>query len=158
LNLHQCLEFEYPQLVEAAKKISGNHELHLDLLHYGIEELSKKPNMKEIIESGGLRFYVVRIMMIQWRSKTGPFFKMYLNKSWSDPIDHLTEVEEEEVSIDIKKVDQLLDQLPWYDRSLFKLFADGGHTYSSLSRETQIPRTSISLTINRVRKHIKKNL
>ncbi len=158
MNLNQVLEFEYPQLVEAAKKISGNHELHLDLLHYGIEELSKKPNMKEIIESGGLRFYVVRIMMIQWRSKTGPFYKMYFNNSWSDPSDHLPEVENEEVSIDTKKVDQLLDQLPWYDRSLFKLFADGGHTYSSLSRETMIPRTSISLTINRVRKHIKKNL
>lgn len=158
MNLHQCLEFEYPQLVEAAKKISGNHELHLDLLHYGIEELSKKSNMKEIIESGGLRFYVVRIMLVQWRSKTGPFYKMYFNNSWSDPVDHLPEVENEEVSIDTKRVDQLLDQLPWYDRSLFKLFADGGHTYSSLSRETMIPRTSISLTINRVRKHIKKNL
>jgi DNA-directed RNA polymerase specialized sigma24 family protein len=114
--------------------------------------------MKDIIESGGLRFYIVRIMMIQWKSKTGPFYKMYFNNNWSDPVEALPEVEEDEVFLDTKRVDQLLDELPWYDRQLFRIFADGGHTYSSLSRETQIPRTSISLTINRVRKHIKKNL
>jgi uncharacterized protein YerC len=41
---------------------------------------------------------------------------------------------------------------------LFKTFVEGGHTYSSLSRDTGIPRTSISLTVNRVREYIKQNL
>jgi RNA polymerase sigma factor (sigma-70 family) len=157
VDLNQVLEFEYPSLVEAAKKITGGHSLHLDLLHYGIEELSRKQNMKDIIESGGLRFYIVRIMMIQWRSRTGPFAKMYLNPNREyDSIPE--EIEAEPNPLDVAKINQLLGELPWYDRELFKLFADGEHTYSSLARETQIPRTSISLTINRVRKHIKKNL
>ena len=153
---NQIIELEYPELVKAAKKITGGHHLHLDLLHYAIEELYNKPNMNDIIQSGGVRFYLVRIMMTQWRSVTGPFYKQFGDK-WNkevsnnlteEPIDHL----------DLHKVNELLAQLPWYDQLLFKTFAEGGHTYSSLSRETRIPRTSISLTINRVRAYIKQNL
>jgi RNA polymerase sigma factor (sigma-70 family) len=157
VDLNQVLEFEYPSLVEAAKKITGGHSLHLDLLHYGIEELSRKQNMKDIIESGGLRFYIVRIMIIQWRSRTGPFAKMFFgqNKEY-DSIPE--EIEAEPNPLDVNRVNSLLQELNWYDRELFKLFAEGEHTYSSLARETGIPRTSISLTINRVRRHLKKNL
>jgi DNA-directed RNA polymerase specialized sigma24 family protein len=67
-------------------------------------------------------------------------------------------VDEKEEHLDVKQVEKLLQELPWYDHLLFKTFVEGDHSYSSLSRDTGIPRTSISLTINRVRKHIKKNL
>jgi DNA-directed RNA polymerase specialized sigma24 family protein len=95
-------------------------------------------------------------MMTQWRSQTGPFYKQYLKENidittWEQP-----EIEEEQ--LDVKRIEKILNTLPWYDRELFKLYVDGDHTYSSLSRETQIPRTSIGLTIKRVRKYIKQNL
>lgn len=156
MNLNQFLEKEYPTLQEAAQKITGNHELQLDLLHYAIEELSGKQNLQSILDSGGGRFYLVSIMMTQWRSQTGPFYKQYKKENidistWDQP-------ETFEETIDIKRVNTILDTLPWYDRELFKLYVDGSHTYSSLSRETKIPRTSIGLTIKRVKKYIKQNL
>ena len=156
MNLNQFLEKEYPTLQQAAQKITGNHELQLDLLHYAIEELSGKKNLDSILASGGGRFYLVSIMLTQWRSQTGPFYKQYLKENidittWEQP-----EIEEE--TIDVKRINQILNTLPWYDRELFKLYVEGNHTYSSLSRETQIPRTSIGLTIKRVRKYIKQNL
>lgn len=156
MNLNQFLEQEYPTLQEAAQKITGNHELQLDLLHYAIEELSGKQNLQSILDSGGGRFYLVSIMMTQWRSQTGPFYKQYKKENidistWDQP-------ETFEETIDIKRVNTILDTLPWYDRELFKLYVDGSHTYSSLSRETKIPRTSIGLTIKRVKKYIKQNL
>jgi hypothetical protein len=155
MTLNECLEIEYPHLVEASLKITSGHELHLDLLHYCIEDLCKKPNAQAIVDSGGIRFYIVRMMMTQFRSVTGPFYKMYMNH-WSREIEE--RVDETEEHLDVKKIEQLLQELPWYDKLLFQTFVDGDHSYSSLSRATGIPRTSISLTINRVRKHIKKNL
>lgn len=155
MTLNECLEIEYPHLVEASLKITAGHELHLDLLHYCIDDLSKKHNAQDIVDSGGLRFYVVRMMMTQFRSQTGPFYKMYLNH-WSREIEE--RADEIEEHLDVKKIEKLLQQLPWYDKLLFQTFVDGNHSYSSLSRATGIPRTSISLTINRVRKYIKKNL
>jgi DNA-directed RNA polymerase specialized sigma24 family protein len=155
MSLNECLEIEYPHLVEASLKITSGHELHLDLLHYCIEDLCKKPNAQAIVDSGGIRFYIVRMMMTQFRSVTGPFYKMYMNH-WSREIEEV--VDEKEEHLDVKRVEKLLQELPWYDHLLFKTFVEGDHSYSSLSRDTGIPRTSISLTINRVRRHIKKNL
>jgi len=156
LTIKETIELEYPHLIEAAKKITGNHELHLDLLHYSIEELYNKPNMKSIVDSGGLRFYLVRIMMTQWRSKSGPFYKQF-GDHWHREIPNNL-IEENEEHLDIEKIKELLKNLNWYDSMLFKTFTEGDHTYSSLSRDTGIPRTSISLTVNRVRQYIKQNL
>ncbi len=156
MTFNQFLEHEYKALVEAAHKITGNNALAYDLLHYAIEELSFKKNIQDIIDSGGGRFYCVRIMMTQWRSQTGPFYKQFMKQN--EQLEFHDKPETEEEHLDIKKVNKLLDELNWYDRELFKLFAAGKHSYSSLARETQIPRTSISLTINRVRKYLKKNI
>lgn len=143
--------------MQAAQKITGNNELAGDLLHYAIEELSYKPNLQAILDSGGARFYLVRICMTQWRSQTGPFYKQFVRQE-QEIDEFINKTEEEETTLDVKKVEQILNELPWYDRELFKLYAEGNHNYSSLAKETGIPRTSIGLTINRVKKHIKKNL
>lgn len=156
MTFNQFLEHDYTALVDAAHKITGSSDLSYDLLHYAIEEMSNKSNLQDIVDSGGARFYCVRIMMTQHRSQTGPFYKQFVKPS--EPLEYHDKPETEDQLLDIKKVNKLLDDLNWYDRSLFKLFAEGNHTYSSLSRETKIPRTSISLTINRVRKYIKKNI
>ena len=153
---NEIIEWEYPELIKAAKKITGGHALHMDLLHYAIEELYNKPNQHEIIQSGGVRFYLVRIMMTQWRSRTGPFHKQFGDHYHKEIPETLAEPKSE--PLDAQRVSQLLHQLPWYDKMLFETWMEGNHTYSSLSRETNIPRTSISLTINRVRKYIKDNL
>jgi DNA-directed RNA polymerase specialized sigma24 family protein len=95
-------------------------------------------------------------MMTQHRSQTGPFYKQFVKQN--EQLEFHDKPETEEEHLDIIKVNKILDELNWYEKELFKLFAAGNHSYSSLSRETGIPRTSISLTINRVRKHIKKNI
>jgi RNA polymerase sigma factor (sigma-70 family) len=156
LTFDQFLKEDYKALKEAAEKITGRSQLAEDLLHYAIEEMSYKENLQGIIDSGGARFYCVRIMMTQWRSQTGPFYKQFVRQH--DDVELHDKPIEEVEPFDFKKVNHLLDQLNWYDRELFKLFAEGSHTYSSLSRETGIPRTSISLTVNRVRNYIKKHI
>lgn len=156
MNFTEYLSNDYQALTEAANKITGNHHLALDLLHYGIEELSTKANLQDILDSGGARFYLIRILMTQWRSQTGPFHRQFVKQheelEWHD------KEEKEEKHLDLDRVNHLINNLDWYDRELFKLFAEGDHNYSTLSKETGIPRTSIALTIKRVRKHIKKNL
>jgi hypothetical protein len=145
---------EYPILIEASKKITGGHELHLDLLHYAIEELYSKSNYNEIINSGGLRFYIVRIMLTQWRSNTGPFYKMFFNQKSNEIVGDF--IYEDEYDFNELEYIKALDGLAWYDKELFKIFSDKQHTISSLSRETGIPRSSVDVTIKKVRKILKK--
>ena len=159
LDLDQFMTENYTELQTAAQKITGGDELWEELLHYCLEEFLFKPNVNEIIESGGGRFYVVRIMLNQFRSTTSPFYTKYRT-----PTEDITDQfgEEPEVFQDhtdnLTKIQDALAQLSWYDKMLFEIFVKENHTISSLSRATGIPRTSVNLTINRVRTYLKKAL
>lgn len=153
------MQENYSELQSAAKKITGNHELWEELLHYCLEEFLFKPNIQEIIQSGGGRFYVVRMMMNQFRSTTSPFY----TKHRLPTVDiEFEDVVEPEVFADhsdqLTQIQNALENLNWYDKMLFEIFVKENHTISSLSRATGIPRTSVNLTINRVRTYLKKSI
>jgi hypothetical protein len=158
LDFNEYLSKDYEELVKASKKITGNSDLHLDLLHYAIEEMSNKQNIQGIVDSGGARFYCIRIMMTQWRSQTGPFYRQFVRANNLSDISSMDIPEVTETPLDMQKINSIIEALPWYDKELFKIYTEGSHNFSTLAKETGIPRTSIGLTINRVKKHIKRNL
>lgn len=147
----------YEHLLQSAKNISGHHELAQESLHYAIEQFLDKKNVVEIVDSGGGTFYLVAIILKCWRSKTSPFYRKYLapsNELYDESADEPEDYSEEMYKLAMQK----LEGLHWYDKLLFQTYVDEGHSISSLSRATGIPRTSISLTINRVRKYLQKEL
>jgi len=147
----------YDKLKEAAQNITGNDPLWEELLHYTIDIFLRKKDVEDIIKSGGGRFYCVRIMMNSYRSTTSPFYTEYRRPSAE--LTEVQEIEEEENLTEIAdKIKKEIEKLNWYDKMLFEVYIDEGHTISSLARATGIPRTSISLSINRIRRHIKKKL
>jgi DNA-directed RNA polymerase specialized sigma24 family protein len=158
--VEQFVNDNYLALKEAAERISGNDPLSEELLHYTLDEFLRKRDVESIVESGGGRFYCVRIMMTQWKSVTSPFYHTYRKPSDDIEIESVGEIpdEEEDITAMADKIREELQLLNWYDRKLFEIFMEENHTISSLARATGIPRTSISLSINRIRKHIKKNL
>ena len=148
----------YLPLKEAAQRISSNNKLSEELLHYAIDEFLKKPNAEEIVLSGGARWFCVKILMNSWKSTSSKFYFTYRKESVG--LEDVEDVEDDDVDLTdfARRTKEELAKLPWYDRMLFEAFVNEGHTISSLSRATGIPRTSVSLTLNRVRKHIKSNL
>jgi len=164
LDINDWTNQNYSNLLAAAKNISYNDDLSQELLHYSLEQLLIKPNVDEIVKSGGAQFYIVRIMLNSWRSTTSPFYRIYRKDQCqvelesylakNDVVDESTEQAEDRTD----QIKSELSMLSWYDRKLFELYSEEGYTISSLARETKIPRTSISLSINRVRKHLKQKL
>lgn len=158
--IEQFVESNYFALKEAAEKISGNDPLSEELLHYTLDEFLRKRDVESIIETGGGRFYCVRIMMTQWKSVTSPFYHTYRKPSEDIDIELIRDIpdNEEDITQLADRIRAELATLNWFDRKLFEVFMEENHSISSLARATGIPRTSISLSINRIRKHIKKNL
>jgi hypothetical protein len=150
----------YIPLREAAERISGNDPLSEELLHYTIDEFLRKKDVDMIIDSGGGRFYCVRIMLNSWKSVTSPFYHTYRKPGENINIEEIQDVPNyDDPTTEIAdRIKEELSYLPWFDKKLFEVFLNENHTISSLSRVTGIPRTSISLSINRIRRHIKKNL
>ena len=164
MTIESWCNTNYKSLLQAAKNISHNSDLSEELLHYALEALLTKPNVQEIIDSGGANFWVIRTMMNSFRSTTSAFFKLYRGTFEQISLDTYLEendiAEEQVENIEelANKIKKELDKLYWYDRQLFELYAHSEHSISSLARETKIPRTSISLTVNRVRNHIKQKI
>jgi len=158
--IEEFINENYLPLKEAAERISSGHDLAQELLHYTIDEFLRKKDVEIIIDSGGGRFYCVRIMLNSWKSVTSPFYHTYRKPAENIDIEDIQDVPEyDDPTTEIAdRIKDELSVLPWFDRKLFEVFLNEGHTISSLARATGIPRTSISLTINRIRKHIKKNI
>ncbi len=145
--------------MKASNKITGNHELASELLHYSLEQFLCKINVQDIVDSGAARYFIVRILLNQWNSNTSYFYTTFKKPSESLTEEHNNLYEEEHDITELtRRVEQILEPLPWFDRILFRTYIDESHTKSSLARATGIPRTSISLSINRIRKHIKRNI
>lgn len=167
MTITEWTNANYNSLLDASKKISANNELSGELLHYSLEQILTKPNVQEIIDSGGAQFWVIRTMMNSWKSTTSAFYTIYRKHQYnSEDISYLTDMDVDDDVVDnelelletYEVIKKELESLYWYDRDLFKMYVEESHTISSLSRATKIPRTSISLTINRVRAHLKNKL
>ena len=152
------MQDHYLPLKEASIKISGGSDLAEELLHYTLDSFLRNPKLEEILEAGAGRWFCVKIMMNSFRSVTSPFYHTYRNNPF--PLHEAHEaVEEEDPTEELAaRAKVLLAELPWYDRMLFETFVEDNHTVSSLARSTGIARTSVSLTINRVRRYLKKNI
>lgn len=160
MTADEFMHENYEELQKAAVRISKNSELAEELLHYCIEEFLTKKDSSAIVTSGGGRFYIVRMMMNQWNSVTSPFFHTYRRDydELQEDIIYTDEDQDEEVVESARRIRAELDTLCWYDKLLFDTFVQENHTVSSLARATGIPRTSISLSINRIRRHVKAKL
>ena len=102
----------------------------------------------------------LRIATNSWHSNTSPFYNTYRKTHdllSSKHEDSIPDIQPEETEEFLAKIDKLLKDLDWYSRELFKVSIEQRNT-SAMSRELKIPRTSISLTLKRVKDHIKQNL
>ena len=70
------------------------------------------------------------------------------------------EYDENEPDIDelAERVTEQLKQLGWYEQNLLQAYVEHGGNASSLAKQTGIPRTSISLTIKKVKTFVNKRI
>jgi DNA-directed RNA polymerase specialized sigma24 family protein len=57
-----------------------------------------------------------------------------------------------------QRVQEAMEDLGWYEQELLKVYAENGGNASLVSRLTKIPRTSINLTIRKIKRHMKQTL
>lgn len=57
-----------------------------------------------------------------------------------------------------QEVQEALKDLGWYEQELLKVYAENNGNASLVSRLTKIPRTSINLTIRKIKRHMKQTI
>jgi hypothetical protein len=188
LTVTQWTELNYQPFKEACQRICEGNPLYEELTHYVLSEFLGKTDVQSIVQSGGAFFYCLRMATNNWKSTTSPFYRNYRDPNLNVPLNerHYQEREdpqEEDLGTEhapssrtkaqmngieqegdwtweelYEHVSQGMETLGWYEKELIKVYAENNGNASLVSRLTKIPRTSINLTVKKVRIHLMKGV
>lgn len=126
--------------------------------------------LEQLIKDKQIKWYFIRLCKNSYYSKTSKYYykynRPYSDISFNDNIMNLgLKLKSEDLYFiqDSDMINDILSELYWYDRELFRLYVLGDndgkrYTYSSLSKKTKISRMNIYITIKKVKEYIKKRL
>ena len=163
--LNKYLIENYDKLKDMAFNIAGSNGKD-DLLSFVIEELYKcdQDRIDEIIEKNQLTFYIARVMLNQYHSKTSRYYYKY-NKYYeyhttttiesisADNVDY-TIKDKELVEERLDWIEDKLKDLYWFDAQVFKVYYLENHSLNSMAKATKINRNTLFKAISNVKKYL----
>ena len=162
--LNKYFEENYNKLKDIAYNITNGKGD--DLLSFVIEELYKcdKDRIIEIIKKKQLTFYIVRVMLNQYHSKTSRYYYKY-NKFYEyhvsgiieaiSPDNTTSEIEsKEQIEQRLEWVEEKLKDLYWFDAQCFSIYYKESHSLNTMSKATKISRATLYKAINNAKKHL----
>tara|TARA_A100001201_G_scaffold1851_3_gene4732 strand:- start:4622 stop:5128 length:507 start_codon:yes stop_codon:yes gene_type:complete len=164
--LNKYLIENYDKLKDMAYNIAGEKGKD-DLLSFVIEELYKcdQDRINEIIKKKQLTFYIARVMLNQYHSKTSRYYYKY-NKYYefhtTTTIESITAdntsytiKDKKEVEERLEWIEEKLKDLYWFDAELFRIYYRDSHSLNSLAKATRISRATIYKAIKNVKNYLK---
>ena len=169
-ELNAYLETNYDKLLEISIRITSNRKPdYYDLLHETIEALykTKQDKIINIIVSKKMTFYIIRILINQYHSKTSPYYYkykkynelmnnydgIYIYSKEASSKERMKELELNEERL--KWIDKKLEGLNWFDVSVFKLYYKESFSLNSMSRATKINRSTLGKSIRYIKNFLK---
>lgn len=149
----------YEHLLSVSKKIiskNGTNENPYDLLNYSLLQLLEHNNKQGIIESGFGVFWLIRVMSNSIFSKTSAFRREV--GLIGDPLVDVEYQDDDKISQEAlyEEIDSILNMIEgqnitgWYVSTLFRIYSNDKN-YNKISRETGIPRKSITNAVKTCR-------
>ena len=163
--LNKYLIDNYDKLKDIAHNIAGEKSKD-DLLSFVIEELYKcdQDRLDEIIGKKQLTFYIARVMLNQYHSKTSRYYYKY-NKYYeyhtTTTIESLTQdnteyniKDKEIVEQRLEWIEEKLQDLYWFDAECFRIYYREEHSLNTMSKATKISRATIYKAITNVKNYL----
>ena len=162
--LDQYLINNYDKLKDISYNITnGKGE---DLLSFVIEEIYKcdQIRLREIIEKDQMTFYVVRIMLNQYHSKTSRYYYKYdkyyeyhttttIESITADNTEY-TIKDKKEVEEKLEWIEEKLKDLYWFDAEIFRIYYREGFSLNQMAKETKISRATIYKAVKNVKNYL----
>lgn len=166
-DVYDAILSSIERLKEVAHNIAGNSRDGDDALQELMVWLFEMDRQKldKIYDGGGLLWYCIRTLSLMLNSKNSRYYYKY--KKFYELVDgnisvgNMTDLSYNTPTATYKllqEIDDIVDELYWYDKELFKLYYYNGNTLHGLAEQTGISRTSIFNTIKRVKIYIKERI
>ena len=163
--LNKYLVDNYDKLKDMAHNIAGVKNKD-DLLSFVIEELYKcdQDRLDEIIGKKQLTFYIARVMLNQYHSKTSRYYYKY-NKYYeyhtTTTIESITQdnteynIKDKEIAEErLEWIEEKLQDLYWFDAECFRIYYREEHSLNTMSKATKISRATIYKAITNVKNYL----
>ena len=163
--LNKYLIDNYDKLKDMAHNIAGVKNKD-DLLSFVIEELYKcdQIRLNEIIEKKHITFYIARVMVNQYHSKTSRYYYKY-NKYYeyhtTTTIESLSGYEVDYTIKDKELVEERLEWIEdklknvyWFDAECFRIYFRESHSLNSMAKATKISRATIYKAVKNVKNYL----
>jgi DNA-directed RNA polymerase specialized sigma24 family protein len=166
MRLRKWIESNYCELVEMTDNITRSSEESGDLLHCVLEQALEREEKLNDIPETEIKWWFSRVIYTNWNSKTSPYYYQYKKESSRyDNIDDYT-IETENTDLKHKRwvedkmgeIDDVLEDLHWFQKLLFQRYLYGKYSYNSLSEKTKIPVNTIATSIRNTKKLLVKRL
>ena len=155
----------YNKLKDMAYNITGGKG-NKDLLSFVIEELYKcdKERIEDIVRKKQMTFYVARVMINQFHSKTSRYYYKY-RKYYEYHVSGIVEaISPDNVDADIESkqlveerlgwVEEKLKDLYWFDAEVFRIYYREGFSLNEMQKETKINRNTLHKAITNVKNYL----
>lgn len=164
-----------PEYKRVVKNITKGNQLSEDLFQELMLILCQydKAKLEQVYNSGGLKFFIIRILQNQYKSDSSDFhIKHRRFKSVTFNIDDVVFRkdfidEEDGYDYNLDKILSIVEaevnretwvnKNDWYENNLFKAFLKEGG-YRKLEKKTGISRTAITSTVNEYRRKVIKKV
>jgi hypothetical protein len=151
----------YYELLKICKKYTKDDDWSSELLHEIIIQLYDKKEYKGKLEDKDIKYYIVRMIYVNWCLPTSPFYRKI--KKFSLTSVDLTEamnVAVEESELDQHKLLDIVElewaEMDWFNKIIFEKYMIIG-SLKGVSRDTTIPLTSIKRYVDDTKRMIKIN-
>lgn len=161
----------YYDLLKICKKYTNNdifskqngEEWAYELLHEVILQLYNQKEYKGKTDEKSIRYYIVRIIMVNWCYPSSPFYRKFKSPILMKvQLKHIEIGMEEQEAFETEELYQLLEEnyadLDWFKKSILDLYLSLNSSMKAVSRKTNIPIQSISRYIKDIRSEVKNNI
>lgn len=104
-------------------------------------------------EQGYLKYFIVRTILNMAKSDRSNFYRKFRQVYQEIPITYESQKEEYDETL-VKKLEQGMEVLHWYEKELLKLYSENKNLLA-ISRETKIPYRSLLKTIRKAKTLLK---
>jgi DNA-directed RNA polymerase specialized sigma24 family protein len=163
-EIEKYITINYYDLLKVCKKYTKNDDWASELLHEVILQIydSKSLNNMDKLQDKNIKYYIIRIITVNWCYETSPFYRKY-KKPAMNTID-LTEAmsmayQDEELNQHemMELMEEEWAELDWFRKNIFERYLTMG-SLKKVSKDTTIPLTSIARYIKTAKTDIKHNV
>lgn len=169
MTLNEFIDKNYTEIIIMSQKICKSSTESEEVAHYVMSEFLERTDAQALVDRGEAMKFMSGMIWRSFHSSTSPYHTIYRQKGRVFGTEDQSYYEQTEDEYDyykdivIDQTERILAQMPkkgingWYMKTLFEMYLKEGN-YSEISRQTGIPRTSISHAVEECKEYLRNEL